>query len=120
MLLKRLKNPIRLELQEPLTIYSRVVKKDIVAPKGFITDGASVPPKLRGIFGCPLDKHLEISIIHDFLYSNLSNLNYSDIDFKTANLIFYDGLKIAGIGTIKSWIMYKAVCWFGYSHYKKD
>jgi len=83
--------------------------KDIVVPKGFVTDGSSTPcilwslcPPMAGYFG-------EAGVVHDFLYnvrSNITDRQYADQVFKeigiyrgassiTANLLYY-GLRLLG------------------------
>ena len=82
----------------------------IFIPKTFRTDGASIPKPLQGIMGDPLEPDFLIAmLIHDWIYTTRM---FADKDI--ADQIFYGLLKKAGVGSIKAWMMYKAVSsWFG-------
>ena len=87
-----------------------------IVPKGFETDGASIPRIFWSIAGCPLKaKYVKAAILHDYLYSKNSK-----ISFHQANLAFYRNMRRAGIPKLKAKLMYKAVEIFGKSHYKGE
>jgi len=84
-------------------------------PSGFITDGASIPKAFWSLVGSPFTgKYVKVAILHDYLYSGAEN-----VSFEEANRIFYNGLREAGVNRLKAFLMYKAVCMFGKSHFKK-
>jgi len=88
----------------PLTFYKRhdgetvaVLQKDmayytskgcIVVPKGFESDGCSMPRFFWRVFGHPFDmQYLREAILHDYLYKT------QIFDRKTADLIFREELQ---------------------------
>lgn len=77
----------------------------IVVPEYFLFDGASIP--WFGWFSTFTPFHPDVmaaAIIHDWLFVN------HQVDFDTANQIFYDRLIENGTNKTKSKLMYKAVC----------
>jgi hypothetical protein len=74
----------RWELVEPLEFCLLVGHGHIVVtvPKGFVTNYASVPCLLRGIFP-PQGKWNRAAILHDYLYQNCGNATrfYADATF---------------------------------------
>jgi len=93
---------------------------EFIIPKGFKTDGASIPKIFWSLFGCPfVGKYVKAAILHDYLYSG--NI---DITFHKANLKFYKNMRKSGVSKFKAFIMFKTVEIFGKSHFlnknKKD
>ncbi len=83
----------------------------ITVPAGFITDLASVPRALWIIFP-PFGKYTGAATIHDYLYvmggkipggARVYTKAYADGIFREACLV-------EGVGKIKAWLMWKAVC----------
>ena len=63
-------------------VFHRLINnKQIIVPIGFITNGASVPKLLRGIYS-QQGKYLVPAIIHDYLYeNNLYTREFADRQF---------------------------------------
>jgi hypothetical protein len=61
------------KLHEDLIYYSELLGTDIIVPKGFETDFASVPrlPFIYSLFG---DRAHHESVIHDYLYRTLPHI----------------------------------------------
>ena len=95
----------------------------IIVPKGFVTDLASVPLFLTGIF--PRDgKYTKAAILHDLVYQSVKNRteiddNDSELDpihlinkYHTrylADRIFLMGMRELGVGMITRTLMYNGV-----------
>ncbi|AYV94403.1 DUF1353 domain-containing protein [Fusobacterium necrophorum] len=86
----------------------------ITVPKGFITDGASVPRIFWTLFP-PQGKYTPAAIIHDFLYSEC---NDTGINRTLADRIFLHIMKELGVSFLKRTAMYRAVRNFGESSWK--
>ena len=72
----------------------------ITAPRGMFTDLASVPRILRW-YASQVGPHLEVSIIHDFLY--MAWTDYRDLDgARRADHDFADDLMLAGMRAVPS------------------
>ena len=92
------------------------VYRNIKVFKGFFTDGATIPRLLWRIMGHPfMSLYVTAAVIHDFLYSNLCELN---INREQADLIFLEILEKWGVGPIKRKTIYRAVRLFGGKHWK--
>ena len=98
-------------LQEDLFFY--IDNKMYRIPKGFISDGCSIPKSLRWLIGNPLSsKYIIASIIHDWLY-------YTHIfNRKQADNIFYKYLLDNGNCEYKSYIMFSTVRIFGINYWR--
>ena len=79
-------------------------------PAGLVTDFASVPKILRMFFsyGAILSRS---ALIHDWLYLS------SSVSRKTADVIFFDLLKIEGVNFMTRYVFYWAVRLFGGRYY---
>lgn len=75
--------------------------KDIIVPKGFVTDGASVPRLFWGIMP-PVHRYFLAAVVHDYLL-------YTGHNRRSADRVFGDALKEHGISGVKRWVMYRAV-----------
>jgi len=87
---------------------------EIIVPKGFIFDGASIPKRLWHVVGHPLGEYLPAALIHDFLYSNHL------IGRKEADKVFYRAMVACKVPAMKAKMMYAAVRAFGWKNYKED
>jgi len=86
-----------------------------IIPKGFETDGASIPRILWSITGCPIKgKYSIAAVLHDYLYSREANVSFED-----ANKAFYRNMRRTGVSKFKAKYMYLAVKYFGKLHYHK-
>jgi hypothetical protein len=78
------------------------------APKGYKTDGASIPPIFWPIIGSPFTGYyVSAAIIHD-VYCDLKSR-----DWKKVHRTFYDAMIAGGTSPVKAKIMYFAVYRFG-------
>ena len=71
----------------------------IKAPRGLVTDLASVPEALWSIVG-PIGLHLEASIIHDYLYMAWTDFRSGNAlvrDWNFANDVFLAGMKASKV-----------------------
>lgn len=85
----------------------------IRVPKGFITDGASIPRCFWNIFD-PFGPYLKIAVCHDYLYSPLNK----DFDRLQSDQIFLEGMKDLKIGFIQRNLIYHSVRLFGWMFYR--
>lgn len=93
---------------------------DLVVPKGFIYDGASVPRWLWSVSGLGIDGlHRAAALVHDFIYEHQGYFEDNDtgadieISRKEADLIFKKILKEVGISSHKIFMAYYGVRLFG-------
>jgi hypothetical protein len=70
----------------------------VKAPRGLYTDLASVPDALWSLVG-PIGRHLEISIIHDYLYMAWTDFRTGAErrDWEFADEVFRAGLKVSKV-----------------------
>lgn len=75
-----------------------------VAPKGMITDGASIPKWLRPVIGDPFKgKTLEAAVIHDaYCVTKLRSQ-------KDTHRIFRELCRDNGVSYLRAWIMWSAI-----------
>ena len=90
----------------------------IVAPKGFVTDFASIPGFLRVIVN-PVGKIKPAAIIHDFIYSKLGVLDDRTLSRKECDMEFLDIMKVVGMSWFKRTGVYNAVRMFGWVAWNK-
>lgn len=81
----------------------------ITVPKGFITDGASIPKSLQWIYD-PFGKYIKGAVIHDYLYSKY---NDTGINRTLADKIFDFIMKETGVNDKTRRKFYIAVKYFG-------
>jgi len=89
--------------------------KPYIIPKGFRTNGFSIPALFRPIFSAT-DKGLEIAVVHDFLYNKKCKYKMPRRD---ADFIFYEGLRCLNVPTWKAKVMYIAVVLFGGKNWRR-
>ena len=86
--------------------------KTWTAPKGTITDGASIPDKLSSIFGGKLNPtHLQAAIVHD-AYCGLANkgqANYCKEIWQNTHRMFYQACLKNGKDKLSAGTMYAGV-----------
>jgi len=80
----------------------------ITVPKGFVTDGATIPRIFWPILP-PVDKYMPAAIVHDYMLTQTSR--------READTLFNDTLKLLRIKRYRRWLMYGAVRIF--AHWKK-
>lgn len=86
----------------------------IKVPKGFVTDYASIPKLFRTVV-LPYGKHSGASVIHDWLYSSMCNL---DISREKVDKIFLEILKEEKVNFLLRIVMYITVRKFGRSRFR--
>lgn len=85
--------------------------KVVIVPRGFLTDGASVPRLFWGIIP-PWGKYGQAVVLHDYLCEIGGYWNYGvweTIQRKDADLIFKSALEELGVKSPTRWLMYAAV-----------
>lgn len=93
-------------------IYQESGNKFIKVPKGFRTDGASIPKPFWSIVGNPFEEYMEAAVIHDYLYRTGTGTK------KHADKVFLQAMKDSGVNPIKRRTMYYAVKFFGKGSWK--
>lgn len=92
-----------------------LLTEDMTVPKGFVTDGASIPRLLWTICGSPMQSpRIYAALIHDWLYE----LGGTDDDRKFADKLYRDYNIKLGMGKIRAYIEYDALRLFGGTHWK--
>lgn len=86
----------------------------ITVPKGFVSDGASIPSVLWGIIGSPWSGRFpSAAIIHDYLYFS------QRFTRAQSDEIFLEGMQLLGVNLFKRRLMFAAVRVFGWLCWKK-
>lgn len=80
----------------------------VTVPKGFVTDLASIPKALRWFVSNDDYRVIRPAIIHDWLYLK-HRVDGGSISRAQADLLFYEMLRVEGMGVIKAKLMYAAV-----------
>jgi len=83
-------------------------------PRGFLTDGASVPNALKGVMP-PLAKYGQAAVLHDYLCEFLSVTNFGgplNISRKAADEYFEDAMHYLGVDEITLHLMSSAVAMY--------
>ncbi len=87
--------------------------QEIVAPKGFVHNGPSIPNRLRGIVYYT-HRLLRPSIVHDYLYTYGYKTGWTR---KEADRLFLESLAAEGVGRLRRRAMWLAVRAAGKSHW---
>jgi hypothetical protein len=87
-------------------------------PKGFHTDGASVPRIFWSLLD-PWSNFFSSAIVHDFLYSKDSDFFFPLTDRKEADRIFLEAMYNAGVSWLTRHTVHSAVRLGGWASYKK-
>ena len=86
-----------------------------VLPKGFGTDGASIPRALWRVCGTPLDvPRLYAALVHDWLYSGDGPRGTR----AEADAVYRDMQIALGVSRVKAWTEWAALRLFGASHWE--
>jgi hypothetical protein len=105
---------LRHVLTSPLT-YDTDELKQVTAPIGFWTDGASVPRILWRVYP-PFGKYFRAAVIHDYLY-------YSGVFVRSkCDHIFREAILACGCSRVTAWTLYTGVRvggWVAYGNYRK-
>ena len=101
------KKPFRIVRGVVVSYKQGVKSRPFMIPKGFSSDGCSIPKVLRFLLGCPhTPEYVPASIIHDYLLENPDIVRY---DRKTASTIFFHALLKEGVCPATAVIMFLAV-----------
>ena len=84
---------------------------EIIAPAGFIYDGASVPRIFTNIFPKSGSRYDRAACLHDFLYATRM------FNRKKCDEIFLEAMKFDKMTKWKAWVIYKSVRLFGNKAY---
>ena len=80
-------------------------------PKGFVTDGASIPPIFWPLVGHPYSpSSLRAAILHDRM---CRAPHTHPFDSSEVHAIFFEALRADGVAWLRAWLMWKAVALFG-------
>jgi len=107
-----------------------VFSQKVTVPKGFVTDGASIPRYLWWICGDPMAvPRIYAAIVHDWLYGGAGTVEYRtqdgelvrmDYTRQEADEIYRDYQIALGIRKFKAYTEYYALRACGWTHWKKD
>ena len=97
-------------IDHPFVYSSDVAETTIVIPVGFLTDFASIPQFLLGIFG---DVAQRASIPHDFEYSGKGTLSR-----ELADKVLQEACLLSGVPGWKANLIYAGVRLAGASHFR--
>lgn len=78
----------------------------ITVAEGYETDGASIPRLFWRLIGGPFGKYREAAVIHDWLYSENLDHEYTR---KQADGWFYEIMGELGVKQWRRWCMWKGV-----------
>lgn len=96
-------------------IHYQTLIGEITIPAGYVTDFASVPTLLWGIFP-PIGRHNRGSVLHDYWYDNrLGETELGpELARRLADLEYWHRLTaVEPHNRIRNWLMWKACRWFG-------
>jgi hypothetical protein len=96
------------QLCDDFIYYSDILKRDIVVPKGFETDFASIPWFLHSIVQVN-SKHRRAAVVHDYLcvFKKEEGINQ-----ECADQIFREAMRELDVRWSQRGAMYKAVRWY--------
>lgn len=96
-----------IELEEEFSFRDEKNRTWLV-PKGYVSDGASIPRPFWSIIGAPLSgAYRYAAIVHDYFCDRRVH-NWEEV-----HLVFYKGMRAQKVDPRKAWVMYKAVYFFG-------
>lgn len=83
----------------PLKCYSKPLNKEIVVPKNFVSDGATIPAPFQS-FIMPWGKNIKASIIHDYMCRD------KKYPRKACDITYLDNMKDLEYSPLKTYIIY--------------
>lgn len=107
--------PQRWLLIDDCVFHSLHLRGDVIAPRGFQTDFASIPRPLWVLFP-PVDRYDPAAVIHDAAYGNALVTAHGDRIFtgkRIADGLFLEALGACEVNTIKRRLMFAMVTVFG-------
>jgi len=114
LVVKHVRKSRKWELMEEFR-YETKKRGTIVVPKGYVTDGASVPRGLWNLFP-PNGKYLEAAVVHDYIYTDLCSVYTKE----EADNIFVDVMEELGIAYWRRQAMWLGVHLGGKGNWPDD
>jgi hypothetical protein len=103
-------------LLRPLRFFSAKLGRTVIAPRGMVTDFASIPRGLWNLFP-KRGKHDRAAVIHDAGYRGRLQDAMSDkvllLEKKVVDDLFDEALQVCGVNRFSRAVMVRAVRWFG-------
>lgn len=105
---QRLSDERYFRLSEPFS-YIDLRRIRWTVPKGYVTNGASVPERLQPFGLAPLHgEYVNASVLHDYLCDTRATARSQE-----THLLFYEGMRLNGVSLPKAGVMFEAVVLFG-------
>jgi hypothetical protein len=100
--------------QEAVSYFSDLLPEGKAeVPKGFLTDGASIPKGFWWLTGPPnLPRYQRATLLHDYLYRNTIGTQ------KNADDLFLELLKLNGVSRFKRGVMWAGLRAFGWLYWR--
>lgn len=98
------------ELLKDLVFYSAKYEREFIAPKGIITDLASIPAFAQS-FCQVLGNNIRSAILHDFHCTD-EGKEANKVNQKQTDALFKEGLSIDNVRTSKARVMFAGVSLF--------
>jgi hypothetical protein len=95
-------------LNERFIYYSDLLSREIVVPKSFFTDLASVPRIMRWLVPVANAKNRRAAVVHDLLCHRKYQLYYG-INQRQADAVFREALEVCGVSKIGCYGMWLPV-----------
>lgn len=92
-------------LAVPLVYHSDLIAEQIIVPKGYMTDFASIPRFARSLIP-QIGKHVHAAVVHDYLCTDGDRLGISQ---ELADKIFYEAMEVCGVRWSKRKVMFRGV-----------
>jgi hypothetical protein len=100
-------------VEEAFSFDSAVLNTTIMVPKGFVTDGASVPRAFWNIIP-PFGKYGQAAILHDYLY------RWQAFTREQSDDVLLEGMLASGCSQFQYLTIYMAVHTFGGAAWEED
>lgn len=97
-------------LLSPFVAYSALLGRDVTVPRGFVSDGESVPRVVLGMTGLA---SIRAGIVHDFLYRGHLNLPEANVTKEQADDVYLEMMLAAGVDEVHARMRYTAVARLG-------
>ncbi len=101
-------------LTRPLRYDSDLIHQEVVVPRKFLTDFASVP-RLPLTYLLAGDTAHEAAVIHDYLYQT------NGVSRRIADAVFYEAMRVTGEPRWRAWMLWlgvRAGGWFPWKKYR--
>lgn len=95
-------------LRDPLIYYSDLLNREVVVPRSFFTDLASVPRIFRWLVPVANAKNRRAAVVHDLLCHGKYQKHYG-ISQAIADKVFKEAMQVEGIAGWKASIVYNSV-----------